>query len=521
MRIKFRLDQAAFPEATGYASRWSLGKKLGGVFSVLALILLGVGVLSSSLLWDASTSLSQSGGQYLPVLQLSMAFEREILSARTQFIYEIAAQKPGAQEAGWDHFRKAREMAQKLRSQVAASSELAGFITPVEQLAPDLNAYEVLLRRILDAVKTHQNEGALFTALVQDWTRVDARLADTAAEFNREAGDLAGAASRRYAGKLDSSANTMAVACLLAGTLGSLLGWFLALDLNRSLKLAASELNTAAEQFAAASREVVVASNLLVEGATEQTSSLREASESCGQIDSMIRRGETNAQSLASTVAESKQASESGIEALDGMTSALNEIAASHGKVFDIVNVVDNLAAQTNLLAMKAAVEANRSAESAKALAALASEVGDLAQRSAQSAKETAAAVELTAAAVSAGNDHAEAIGGTLWAVAAEATCARGLADEISSESSGQTQGIERIARAISRIETVTKAVTAGAGQAAAASADLSSRAGTMKNIAGRLTILAGGAERLSSSSADSSASEPEQAGPITVGTEA
>ncbi len=515
MRIKLRLDQAA------YTSRWSVGTKLGGVFSALAVILLGVGVLSSSLLWDASTSLSQSGGQYLPVLELSMAFEREILSARTQFIYQITTQKPGAQEAGWDHFRKAREMAVKLRAQVAASSELAGFITPVEQLVPDLNAYEVLLGRILDAVKTQQNEGPLFTALVQDWTRVDTRLADTAAEFNREAGELAGAASRQYAGKLDSSGRTMAVTCLIAGVAGSLLGWFLALDLNRGLKFAATELTTAAEQFAAASQEVVVASNLLVEGAAGQTTSLREAAASCGEIDSMIRKGETNAQSLATTVAESKQASESGIEALGGVTSALNEIATSHGKVFDIVNVVDNLAVQTNLLAMKAAVEANRSAEAAKALSALASEVGELAERSAQSAKETASAVELTAAAMSAGSSSAEAIAVTLWTVAAEVTCARGLADEISSESAGQTQGVERIARAISQIETVTKAVTAGAGQAAAASADLSSRAATMKNIAGHLAVMAGGAGRTAGASVVSNEPEPDQAEPITVGTEA
>jgi methyl-accepting chemotaxis protein len=521
MRIKLRLGQAAFREASGYASRWSVGKKLGGVFAALALILLGVGALSSSLLWDASTSLSQSGGQYLPVLQLSMAFEREILSARTQFIFQITAQKPGAQEAGWDHFRKAREMALKLRAQVTASSELAGFISPVEQMVPDLNAYEALLGRILEAVEAHQNEGALFTALVQDWTRVDARLADTAAEFNREAGEQAVAASRRYAGKLDSSAQTAATACFLAGIVGTLLGGFLALDLNRSLKLAASELNTVADQFAAASKVVVAVSNLLVEGATEQTSSLREVAASCGEIDSMIRKGEMNAQSLALAAAESKQASESGMEALGGMTRALKEIAASHAKVFDIVNVVDSLAAQTNLLAMKAAVEANRSAEAAKALAVLAGEVGDLAQRSAQSAKDTAAAVELTATAVSVGSGHAETIAGTLSTVAVEATCARGLADEIGSERSGQAQGIERIARAVSQVETVTKAVTAGAGQAAAASAELSSRAATMKNIAGHLAVLAGGTARYDGASPASNEPEPDQGEPITAGTEA
>jgi len=473
-----------------------MGKKLGCVLAALSLILVCVGVLSSSRLWDASAALSQSGGQYLPVVQLSMGFEREVLSARAQFVYRITAQKPGAEEAGWGHFRKAREMALKLRAQVAASSELTAFITPVDQMGPDLNAYGVLMGRILDAVKNHQNEGALFTTLVQEWTRVDGRLADTAAEFNRESAELAAEASRRYAAKLDSSARTTLVACLLAGTVGSLLGWFLAWDLKRSLTLVAGALNTAADQFAAASKEVVEASNLLVEGALEQTSSLREASASCGEMDSMSRRGESSAHSLASAVADSKQASESGIDALGRMTDAFHEIAAESGKVSGIVDIVDGLAVQTNVLAIKAAAEASRSVEAARNLSALASEIGDLARRSAQSAKETASAVELTAAAVSAGSGHAETIAGSLRIVAAEAACARGLAGEFSSESTGQTQGIGRIAVAISQIETVTKIVAAGAGQTAAASAIISSRAATVKRIAEDVAVLAGGVDR-------------------------
>ena len=315
------------------ATEWSVGKKLAGVFAVLAIIFLSVGALSSSLLWEASTSLSQSSGQYVPAMQLSMAFEHEILSARTQFIYQISGQRPGAEEAGWDHYRKARELAGQLRTQVRASSELTGFITPIEQMGPDLNTYEILLGRILDALKNHQNEGPLFTALLQDWTRVDERLADTAAEFNRESGELAGEASRRYVRRLDSSARTTLATCLITGILGSLLGWWLARNLNRSLAVAAGELNAAAEEFAAASEEVVQASHVLIENATEQTSSLRLASASCGQIDLLSRRGASNAHSLASAAAESRQASESGIEALGRMAGAFKEITASHDRV--------------------------------------------------------------------------------------------------------------------------------------------------------------------------------------------
>jgi len=488
-----RFDRTALPEAAGEVSAWSVRRKVSSAFAALGLILLCVGVLSSYLLREASLSVSQWGEQHLPVIQLSTAFEREIVSARAQFIYHITVQKPGAQEAGWDHFRRARELAPQLRAQVEASGELAELTAPAEELILDLKAYEFLLGRILDAVKNNQNEGVLFATLVQDWTRVDNRLADTAAAFSRESGDLAEDVSRRSAGKLDRSARITAAGCLIAGILGSLLGWCLARDLNRSLDLAAGELAAAADQLALTSKEVVAASNLVAEGTAQQTRSLQEVSLSCGEIDSMCRRGESGAYALASTVAESKQASESGMEALGGMTTALREIAASNGKVSAVVGIVDTLAFQTNLLAMKAAVEACRSAETARALSALADEAGILAQRSGQSARETAAAVETTAAAVSAGLGHAEAVSGKLCIVAAESSRAQVLADDLSSEISGQTQGFGQMAREISRIETLTRRVTSGAGQTVAASAEVSARAATVKKIAHGLTVLAGG----------------------------
>lgn len=493
---RVRLDPTGFSGGAARLSEWSVGRKLGSVIATLALILLCVGVISTFLLWDASASLSQSAGQHLPVLQLSAAFEREILGARTEVVFQMTGQKPGAREAGLVHLRKARELASMLRAQVTASGSLTEFLAPTEQMILDLNDHELLLGRIFDAVRDQQNEGALFATLVQDWTRVDYRLADTAAALSREVGDQAESLSRRNAVRLDTSARTTAVACILAGILGSLLGLFLARDINRGLVLAAGELSTVADQFAEASNEIAGASNFLAEGATEQTCALRQVSASCREVDSMIRRGDDNAQSLALTLDESNRASESGMEALDRMSGAFDAIAASHGEVTRIVSIVDNLAFQTNLLAMKAAVEAIRSSETARTLAALADEAGDLAQRSAQSAKETAAAVELTAAAVAAGTGYAENAAGSLRIVAVETKRARGLSDEVSFESSRQKEGIGSIARAVAQIETVTKIVTTGADQTVAASLELSSRAATMKEIARGLTVLSGGAAR-------------------------
>jgi methyl-accepting chemotaxis protein len=157
-----------------------------------------------------------------------------------------------------------------------------------------------------------------------------------------------------------------------------------------------------------------------------------------------------------------------------------------------MVNMVDHIAFQTSLLAVKAAVEAHRSAEAAKALSALANEANELAARSAQSARDTAAAVELTTAAASAGSGHAEAVAGIMCAVFEKAAEAQALAGEVSADGSEQMRGIGQIARSISQLEEVTKVVSSGADRGVAASVEIGSHVWGAKRIARELAELGG-----------------------------
>ena len=83
------------------------------------------------------------------------AFEREILNARIHFIYHVTIQKPGRLELGWGRFRKAQAPMPKLTATVAGSPTLASLRPPAQQLAADLDRYEVVLRRVLEAVAEH------------------------------------------------------------------------------------------------------------------------------------------------------------------------------------------------------------------------------------------------------------------------------------------------------------------------------------------------------------------------------
>ena len=91
-------------------TRWSIGKQLTGGFGVLVLLLCCVAGIGAFYMRRASQAMSEIAVQHLPEMQLATAFEREILNARIHFIYHVTIQKPGALEAGWDRFRKARAL---------------------------------------------------------------------------------------------------------------------------------------------------------------------------------------------------------------------------------------------------------------------------------------------------------------------------------------------------------------------------------------------------------------------------
>jgi methyl-accepting chemotaxis protein len=262
------------------------------------------------------------------------------------------------------------------------------------------------------------------------------------------------------------------------------------------LKQASEQLLRQSQGIAAASKQLAAASQELANGAAEKATSLEETSASTEEINSMARKNSDNSRSAAELVTQSQARFAEVNRSLEEMVIAMGEMNTESGKISQIIKVIDEIAFQTNILALNASIEAARAGEAGLSFAVVADEVRSLAKRCAQAAKDTSELIESSIAKSTDGKIKVDQVAGGIRIVIEESVRIKALVNDVNLSSQEQTRGVEQVAKAIVRMEQVTQKNAASAEENASSIEEMNMQSETLQEIVEQVTAVVGRSAR-------------------------
>jgi methyl-accepting chemotaxis protein len=234
------------------------------------------------------------------------------------------------------------------------------------------------------------------------------------------------------------------------------------------LREVVGQVTSAAENMSAGSQELSASAEQLSQGSTEQASSTEEASSSMEEMAANVKQNAENAQTTEKMAAQSSRDAEASGVAVGKAVEAMQTIAQK-------INIVQEIARQTDLLALNAAVEAARAGEHGKGFAVVASEVRKLAERSQAAAAEIGTLSTDTV-------KVAQEAGSMLAKLVPDIKKTAELVEEITAACREQDVGSTQINQAIQQLDKVTQQNAAASEEVSATSEELAAQAEQLQN---------------------------------------
>ncbi len=256
-----------------------------------------------------------------------------------------------------------------------------------------------------------------------------------------------------------------------------------------SLASVTVQLHSTSGSVSAGAREIAAGSEDLSRRTQDQAAALEETSATVAEISALVSNNADNAERARDDAVRTAQLAQEGSAVVEQAVEAMGRVSTSSLQIQEIVDLVDEIAFQTNLLSLNAAVEAARAGQMGKGFAVVAAEVRRLAARSGDAAKQIRSLIDRSRQEVTTTQGHVERSGQTLDQILeAVQTVAEGVA-EIAAASREQSTGVEEVNAAVAQMDMATQQNAALVEESNAAAESLATEAQELAHLAGRFKV--------------------------------
>ena len=244
-----------------------------------------------------------------------------------------------------------------------------------------------------------------------------------------------------------------------------------------------AELKQTAAAISTVSAQITAGNADLSERTETQAANLQQTSTSMEEVSATVRRNADHTRQARQIARQAHTAAESGSDKSRQVINGMEELNVTSERITGFVSVIDNIAFQTNILALNASVEAARAGDEGRGFAVVAAEVRQLAQQSAEAAREIQQLINLNSEVVMRSSHLVAEAATAMEAILGGTREVSELMDEIADASAEQTRAIDQTSEAVIHMDQAVQQNAILVEQSLAATAALEERASQLTRM--------------------------------------